>query len=359
MMMDNPYSSMPSRAFWRSAVADVSPLEFSGLYEPRFAITRNMPIAAAGSCFAQHIARNFKSRGYRFVQLEPSPPNLSAEQLEQFNCEVYSARYGNIYSIRQLVQLFQRASGDFESCEDIWENDGRYYDPFRPSIEPNGFASPDELRRDRRYHLGRVKRLLHRTGLFVFTFGLTEAWVCREDGTVLPTCPGTIAGSFDPTRYEFHNFDYNEVLADAESFIALALDSNPGMRFLFTVSPVPLTATATQSHVLQATVYSKSVLRAVCGALYQRYGQVDYFPSYELVASHPMRAMFFQPNLRSVSPVGVEHVMKVFFAAHSSDSDTEEVRERGRRRRRQSKSDPLSHPDDVICDEEVLESAAP
>lgn len=378
-MTDNPYSSMPPRAFWRAAVAEVSPLEIRDLYRPKFSITRLMSIAAAGSCFAQHIARQFRTRGYKFLQMEPPPPNLDAEQLEKFGFELYSARYGNIYSIRQLLQLFRRAAGSWVSCEDVWETDGRYYDPFRPSIEPSGFVSAEEMRRDRCYHLERVKRLLRRTELFVFTFGLTEAWLCREDGTVLPTCPGTIAGTFDPARYEFHNFDYKEVLQDAENFIALALDNNPEMRFLFTVSPVPLTATATQSHVLQASVYSKSVLRAVCGALYERYAQVDYFPSYELVASHPMRAMFFQPNLRGVSPVGVEHVMKTFFRAHETEDDigqaverrirrkrpgvavpaTENDNGRRRRRRRATVPDPLSHPDDVICDEEVLENSAP
>jgi hypothetical protein len=53
----------------------------------------------------------------------------------------------------------------------------------------------------------------------------------------------------------------------------------------------------------------------------------------------------------------VEHVMKVFFGAHGSEN-VEQPRER-RRRRRAAGHDPLSHPDDVICDEEVLESAAP
>ena len=36
----------------------------------------------------------------------------------------------------------------------------------------------------------------------------------------------------------------------------------PKLRILLTVSPVPLTATAGDDHVLLATTYSKSVLRA-------------------------------------------------------------------------------------------------
>lgn len=176
------------------------------------------------------------------------------------------------------------------------------------------------MERDRAYHLSKVNTILEQTDVFVFTFGLTEAWLHTKDGAVFPTCPGTAGGVFDPEQHQFHHFTYEEVKHDAEKFIDTALTMNPAMRFLLTVSPVPLTATATTNHVLSATVYSKSVLRAVCGALEDKYPMVDYFPSFELVASHPMRAMFFMPNLRAVSPPGVRMVMDTFFLAHG-DAD--------------------------------------
>ena len=92
---------------------------------------------------------------------------------------------------------------------------------------------------------------------------------------------------------------------------------NPTVRFVLTVSPVPLTATATSSHVLLATTYSKSVLRAVAGSLAERFADVDYFPSYEVVMSHPSRGIYFEQNMRSVTPAGVEAVMAYFFREHA------------------------------------------
>jgi len=86
-----------------------------------------------------------------------------------------------------------------------------------------------------------------------------------------------------------------------------------------------MTATASGEHVLTASLYSKSALRAVCGELHQRYEEVDYFPSYDMVASHPYRAMFFNPNLRSVSPQGVDYVMAAFLGAHDSGDKPEVV----------------------------------
>ena len=187
--------------------------------------------------------------------------------------------------------------------------------------------------------------------MFVFTFGLTEAWVGIEDGAVYPTCPGTIAGVFDPQRYRFHNFTFSETITDIEEFIAFARKLNPTMRFLFTVSPVPLTATAAGGHVLQASVYSKSVLRAACGEICDRYPFVDYFPSYELVASHPFRAMFFDPNLRTVTGKGVSHVMNVFFSTQAGSEIA-----KGPANAHGYKAPPVG---DVACDEAILEIFGP
>jgi len=244
MKYQHPYENLSARAYWRKAVSDVSPFNIQGLYEPRHVISKDIRIATAGSCFAQHIARNLKKRGYNFLDMELSPPGLSAQSQQAYGYNTYSARYGNIYSIGQLLQLFQRAYGRLTPKESYWENNGRFYDPFRPSIEPGGFESIEELEGDVRAHLDSVKRLIRQAELFVFTFGLTEAWINKEDGSILPTCPGTIAGTFDPEKYEFHNFKYSEVMEQAKRFIAFATRRNPEIKFLFTVSPVPLTATA-------------------------------------------------------------------------------------------------------------------
>ena len=107
-----------------------------------------------------------------------------------------------------------------------------------------------------------------------------------------------------------------EVLADFEAFRAALRAVNPHVRFLVTVSPVPLTATATGEHVEVATCYSKAVLRAVCGMLVARHDDVDYFPSFEIITSQRARGVYFEPNQRSVSPMGVQAAMQLFLRAH-------------------------------------------
>lgn len=275
-----------------------------------------MRIATAGSCFAQLIGRQFKARGYGYVDVEPPLETITPQTQTQFGLGMYAGRYGDVYSVRQLVQMVARADGRITPVEDAWTDaDGHAFDPFRPNIKPGGFASVDAMQRDRAYHLAQVNGMLAQTDIFVFTFGLTDALKCIADGAVLPNCPGTIAGRFDDSKDQFKNVTHAEVLAVAKVFIAHARGINPDMKFLFIVLLVPLTATATQNHVLPAMIYSKSVLRAVCEEIYDHDDHVGDFPSFELVSSHPMRAMYFEPNLRSVASAGVANVIDVFFGA--------------------------------------------
>ena len=88
---------------------------------------------------------------------------------------------------------------------------------------------------------------------------------------------------------------------------------NKNIKFLFTVSPVPLTATNSKQHVVVATMSSKSTLRSVADAIIKTESNADYFPSYEIICSPFYRGAFFEPNVRTVSRYGVNHVMNVFF----------------------------------------------
>src|SRR5438477_11249106 len=94
---------------------------------------------------------------------------------------------------------------------------------------------------------------------------------------VYPTAPRTIAGDFDPEIHAFKNLHAREMHKDLARFRNVIRKRNPGVRMISTVSPVPLTATASDHHVLLATTYSKSVLRTVAGALADNHQDADYF----------------------------------------------------------------------------------
>ena len=323
-MTDDPYSSLPDRAFWRRAVAsqpmgDVDPVGSFGL-----TIERGTRVATAGSCFAQHIARHLKASSYNHFIAEPGHPILPEEVREASGYGLFSCRYGNIYTARQLLQLMERAYGRFRPSEDVWfESADIVIDPFRPSVQPGGFISEQEMRLDRQNHLAAVRRMFEELQVFVFTLGLTECWRSRADGAVFPICPGIKGGVFDPAAHEFYNQPVEDVIADLHAFQAGLARVNPAASIILTVSPVPLVATAEAGeHVLSATTYSKAVLRVAAETIQRRFANVHYFPSFEIVTGNFNRGAYYAADLRNVVEEGVEHVMRVFMRHVTGPADS-------------------------------------
>jgi len=318
-MARHPYNGLPDYAYWRRAVASVPPGALDPMLEAPFKIGARDKVATAGSCFAQHIGRYIAAAGCAHLVTEEAHPLLPEGARIATNYGLYTARYGNIYTARQLVQLFERAYGRFRPVEDIWkEKPGVYVDPFRPNIQPRGFNSEREFALDRERHFRAVRQAFETLDVFVFTLGLTEAWRARADGAVFPVSPGVSGGTFDPSRHEFVNFGVDEVVADLQMFIAGLRAVNRKARIVLTVSPVPLSATAESRHVLASTVYSKSVLRVAAETISRAHDHVAYFPSYEIVASG-FAGDYFASDKRSVTEDGVAHVMSVFAKHFLSD----------------------------------------
>ncbi len=314
-MTTSPYSGLQGAAFWGSC-RDHPDFRFDALYQPKITLPAGTRIATAGSCFAQNLSRYLCGSALEFVDAEPAPAGMRRKIARRFGYHQFSARYGNVYTTRQLRQLLEDTLS--ETCHDcaIWQRDGRYFDALRPGVEPEGFETREEVVQCRLDHLRRVRQMLRGVDVFVFTLGLTECWEDRATGLVFPTVPGLLAGRFDPEAHGFLNLGFRETLTDLEAAIGLMRQIAPDLKVILTVSPVPLAATATGRHVLQANTYSKSVLRAVAGEFSEREAHVDYFPSYEIITALPGCPDLFKPNQRDVTEEGVGLVMSAFFEAH-------------------------------------------
>ncbi|MCD1628155.1 MAG: GSCFA domain-containing protein [Paracoccaceae bacterium] len=345
----NPYSGLGPNSFWRSGVANVGPFGLTELWTPKFRIVPKDRIVTAGSCFAQHIGRAMADRGYHWVDAEPAPPFLRAEDARRFNYGIFSFRTGNIYTPRMLLQWLELTFASRDLPDEIWQEGGRFFDPLRPVIEPEGFASLAELQAARSSTLASLRKAVTTANVFVFTLGLTESWVNTKTGLEYALCPGTVPGCrFDPEKHVFRNSGFRPLMRDMQAAIKLMRAHNPGLKILLTVSPVPLTATASRRHVLTATTLSKSVLRAVAGQLEAEMKFVDYFPSYEIITHPVFRGMFYAPNMRSVEAQGVATVMQHFFA------DQARVFGPVKKRQKRKPAAAVAGFNEVKCEEELL-----
>lgn len=353
----HPYINLPNYCFWKQSIGAVPVAEVDPVVQTRFKIQPKHRVATAGSCFAQHISKRLRNSGFNFFVTE-KPDEADAEGQARGFYD-FSARYGNIYTSRQLLQLFDRAFGYYKPNEQFWSrHGGGYCDPFRPLIEPKGFASPEAVVQDARRHLAAVRRMFKNLDIFVFTLGLTECWTSRLDGAAYPLAPGVAGGAYVSEKHVFVNLGVGEVVADLKLFLQKLKLVNPKARVILTVSPVPLMATAERdTHVLAATTYSKSVLRVAAQEIVNSHDNVYYFPSYEIITGQHVGNGYYAEDRRGVVEQGVDHVMRIFMS-HLTEVGQQKTPESLARTL-------LSHDDaaalaeverlvQVACDEEML-----
>lgn len=339
----HPYSDFPDFHFWKKSFSGKQPSEVDIAVDMTPFVGGEDKIATAGSCFAQHIAKALSSSGYRYFIAETADQGTSKADAIANGYGIFSARYGNLYTTRQLVQLFDRAFGNFDPCLPVWKrNDERVVDPFRPQVASAGFADTEAMLADRATHLAAVRRMFKELDIFVFTLGLTEAWRHKATGAVLPLAPATVAGEMTD-EYEAVNFNYDEVLGDLSAFVTKLREVNPRSQILLTVSPVPLAASFERRHVLVSTTASKAILRAVADQAVRSMKGVRYFPSYEIITGNYNKGKYYEEDLREVTPEGVSHVMRTFLA-HCVHPIREEVKGAGE----------LDELGEIVCDEEAL-----
>ncbi len=353
----NPYQSLPPTAFWRTGVAEPGLDGLTGLWASRWQLPGDARFATFGSCFAQHISRAMKARKVAWVDGEPAPWSASPELAAEFGYGVFSARTANIYSAAQFRLLLALAAGQGDpDAPAIWQDGDRYRDSLRPVIEPAGFASRAEALASRKSMLRGLARAVTGSDVVIFTLGLTEGWEDANTGLPFAVCPGTMGGRFDPDQHRFVNYRAAQIREDLDACMQHIRTLNPDARMLLTVSPVPLTATASGQHVLLATTRSKSVLRGVAGEMVDDDARVDYFPSYEIITGAPTASRFFEENLRGVRPEGVAMVMQHFFAGLNISAPARAVQEPDRRLDEAREMRRVMRDEHLACEEAMLEA---
>ncbi|MBT9596450.1 MAG: GSCFA domain-containing protein [Vitreoscilla sp.] len=212
--------------------------------------------------------------------------------------------------------------------------------------------------RARAHTLACIRDALPGIDVLVFTLGLTEGWE-HVAGYAYPMCPGTVRSRFDADLHRFVNHSSHDVVTCLDATMNRLREVRPGMGFMLTVSPVPLTATATGGHVLSATTLAKSVLRSAAGELMARRDDVDYFPSYELIAGCQSGGRYYEANLRSVRSDGVDFVMRHFAAGLGVAGGSEATSAQPPAAPVEAPTQPDAAADgEVSCEEALLESFA-
>jgi GSCFA family len=342
--LSHPYKNLPDKQNWKKAISGKNGADLSFERVPSLTISRHDKIMTLGSCFAQHITRYLDESGFENLFTEIAPED--ATDLPSY--KNFTARYGNVYTTKQALQLFDRSFGFKSSSEEIWEKNGRFHDPHRPNVA--SFSNIDSLLSNRNEHLSYTRKAFAESSIIIFTLGLTEGWVNRVDNTYYPIAPGVIAGSYNPVEHKFFNDNHSAVLEDLEQLRSKIADVNPNSHLILTVSPVPLAATYENQHVIISSNYSKSVLRSAAEEMAKKYPTIDYFPSYDLITSQTSQGRYFESDFRHIHSFGITKAMMMF----ASDYKLEQKKLHTHQAKSEIKKKAFENLNSVICDEDLI-----
>jgi hypothetical protein len=217
----NTYHHLSPSAFGKTGLRNADPYRLDSIYVQKFTIGQETKIASAGSCFLQYIHRQLKESDFDVLDYDLPPPGLHEDLKRKYGYSMYSARYGNIYSVRDLLQLMQEAAGKRTPKNVVWQMNGMFFDTLRPGIEPEGLGSVEDVMAHRRHHLAKVMKIFLDLDLFIFILGLIEIWVHQASDTVYPSAPGTVVGEYDASTYIFANADFSDIISDLQLFLLL------------------------------------------------------------------------------------------------------------------------------------------
>ncbi len=215
-------------------------------------ITRETAITAFGSCFAMHLSKFLRDKGFDV-------------QGGGLGLQAHIVRFGegmvNSFAIRQQIEW---GLGVREFPERLW---------FGPDKQ---IASLDPDVREA------TREIIQKTEVFIITLGLSEIWYDKTSGEAF--WRAIPADMFDPDLHGFRLSTVEENRTNLQEIVRLIGEARPGAKIVFTLSPVPLLATFRPVSCITASSVSKAVLRvAIDDVVRDSHKGVYYFPSYEMV----------------------------------------------------------------------------
>ncbi|CAA0086310.1 Uncharacterised protein [Starkeya nomas] len=217
-------------------------------------VTKSTPIVAFGSCFAANISNHLHDRGFNVLTKKDN--------------KAYVTKMGDgmvhTYAIRQQ---FEWAWLNKTPALDLWHG---------YSAEEFGYS--EAARAD-------TRELFDTAEVFVITLGLSEIWYDEPTGEVF--WRAIPKDRYDPSRHKFRVATHAETLTNIRAIHELIRRFRPEATIVFTVSPIPLTATFRPVNCLSANAVSKATIRSAIDEFIQEAGASDerlfYFPSYDIV----------------------------------------------------------------------------
>tara|TARA_R110001583_G_scaffold177606_1_gene333201 strand:- start:2370 stop:3383 length:1014 start_codon:yes stop_codon:yes gene_type:complete len=287
--------------------------------EPSFSINKNHKIFTVGSCFARNVEQSLIGNNVDVIGSEFTLANdILLGTVGAMNNKVNARSVLNKYSTLSICEEFDRVLNNKVIKDNGFISlDGELWiDPQLASVlKPLTFNELSEVREKVN---DIIKQVVDADVVFV-TLGLNEVWFDKLTETYLNSSPPpSLMRTKDP-RFEFSTPNFEIVYENLKKFVELVREnSKKDVKFVVTVSPVPLSTTWTSADIVVANTISKSTLRVCAERLTQDFDGVDYFPSFEMVTNSPKLAAWQNDKLHVAKPM-VDFVIDNFMSTYFLD----------------------------------------
>lgn len=257
-------------------------------------VDKKTNITTLGSCFAQRlrdwlIANNFNYK---------------------------DGKWDRVYSPRNIKQTIQMAfePDTLNIAEPIWKFGDDWGDPYikesagRPLRLPNNEQKAKEKQLSYYNHF---KKVLSECEVLIVTYGQTEVW-SHKDAPDTAFYAAPFVGIKDGDQNHIcKDLSIDEIKNETIEIIRLMQQYNPGVKLIFSISPIPLVASINNDYSAYiAANRAKSKLHASVLELIPEYDNVYYMPSFEWVNAHPYKA--FESDGRHVPQSYANSIMQMF-----------------------------------------------
>lgn len=262
---------------------------------PPFTLACSDRLLLLGSCFAEHIG--LKLHRYKF-RSDTNP-------------------FGTLYnpcSIASAVRILK--SDKLYTPADLFRYNGQYHS-FDHHSRFSSFSEQGCLDAING-RLAESRENLPDTRVTIITLGTAFVYRLKESGRIAANCHKLPEKQFD--RYRMEVAEITEVLRAA---CCELWEIQPGMRFIFTVSPIRHWRDGAHGNQL-----SKAALLLAVDALVKEYpASVTYFPAYELMMDELRDYRFYADDMVHPSALAITYIWERFVSGYVAPSSLEAMKE--------------------------------
>lgn len=238
-----------------------------------------------GSCFAENIGNRLKY--YRF-QTDVNP-------------------FGIVYNPSSVANVLNRLLENRLFCaEELLENNGKWVSLFHHG-DFSATTPADCLARINN-RMKESAAALRQADWLMITFGTSWVYWHKQQQFVVSNCHKFSSGDFERRR-----LSVEEIVREYTVLVARLREVNPGLKIVFTVSPIRHWKDGAHGNQL-----SKAVLLLAIEELVNSGADMYYFPSYEIVMDELRDYRFYAKDMLHISDAGIDYIWERFRTAYLS-----------------------------------------